>query len=113
MINLAAGKCVPCRGGEPALSEEQIAELMLHVPLWQTVTQDDVLRVQCVFKFKTYAQAVDFTNQLATIAEEQDHHPLIVLEWGKVTVQWWTHVVKGLHQNDFIMAAKTDELFSR
>lgn len=113
MINLAAGKCVPCRGGEPALSEEQIAELMLHVPLWQTVTQDDVLRVQRVFKFKTYAQAVDFTNQLATIAEEQDHHPLIVLEWGKVTVQWWTHVVKGLHQNDFIMAAKTDELFSR
>jgi 4a-hydroxytetrahydrobiopterin dehydratase len=69
--------------------------------------------VQRVFKFKTYTQAVDFTNQLATIAEEQDHHPLIVVEWGKVTVQWWTHVVKGLHQNDFIMAAKTDELFGQ
>lgn len=113
MTNLAAGKCVPCRGGDPSLTEAEIADLMSHVPQWQTVTQDNILRLQRVFKFKNYAQAVDFTNKIAAIAEEEGHHPLIVLEWGKVTVQWWTHVVKGLHRNDFIMAAKTDELFDR
>jgi len=113
MINLAAGKCVPCRGGEPSLAESEIADLMLHVPQWQTVTQDNILRLQRVFKFKDYAQALEFTTKIATSAEKEDHHPLIVLEWGKVTVQWWTHVVKGLHRNDFIMAAKIDELFDR
>jgi 4a-hydroxytetrahydrobiopterin dehydratase len=77
------------------------------------VEQDGVLRLQRVFKFKDYAQAVQFTNQVAAIAEEENHHPLIVLEWGKVTVQWWTHVVRGLHKNDFIMAAKTNALLAR
>lgn len=113
MSSLAAGKCVPCRGGEPSLTEAEIADLMPRIPQWQTVTQDTILRLQRVFKFKNYAQAVEFANKVAAIAEEEDHHPLIVLEWGKVTVQWWTHVVKGLHRNDFIMAAKTDELFDR
>lgn len=110
MTDLAAGKCIPCRGGEPPLAKSEIADLMPHVPQWQTVTQDNILRLQRVFKFKNYSQAVAFANKVAAIAEEEDHHPLIILEWGKVTVQWWTHVVKGLHRNDFIMAAKTDEL---
>jgi 4a-hydroxytetrahydrobiopterin dehydratase len=110
MINLAAGKCIPCRGGEPALSDTEIEELMPHIPQWQFVVREDVPHLQRIFKFKDYAQAVEFTNKIAAIAEEQDHHPLLVLEWGKVTVQWWTHVVKGLHKNDFIMAAKTDEI---
>ena len=113
MTDLATGKCVPCRGGEPSLTDAEIADLILHVPEWQTVEQDGILRLQRVFKFKNYAQALEFTNKVAAIAEEQDHHPLIILEWGKVTVQWWTHVVKGLHKNDFIMAAKTDEIFSQ
>lgn len=111
MINLAAGTCVPCRGGEPSLTDGEITDLMFHVPQWQLVTQDNILRLQRVFKLKNYTQAVEFANKIATIAEEEDHHPLIVLEWGRVTVQWWTHVVKGLHRNDFIMAAKTDERF--
>jgi len=113
MINLAIGKCVPCRGVEPPLTEAEISGLILHIPQWHTVTQDNILRLQRVFKFKTYAQAMDFTNRVAAMAEEEDHHPLIVLEWGRVTVQWWTHVVKGLHQNDFIMAAKVDRLVAR
>jgi 4a-hydroxytetrahydrobiopterin dehydratase len=111
MTNLAAGKCVPCRGGEPSLTETEIEELMFHVPQWQFVVRDDEPHIQRIFKFKDYPQAVEFTNKVAAIAEEEDHHPLIILEWGKVTVQWWTHVVKGLHKNDFIMAAKTDEIF--
>ena len=113
MTNLAAGKCVPCRGGEPSLTDTEIADLLPHVPQWQTVMQDNILRLQCVFKFKNYAKALEFTNKIAAIAEEQDHHPLIVLEWGRVTVQWWTHVVKGLHKNDFIMAAKADEIYKQ
>lgn len=108
MINLAAGNCIPCLGGDPSLTPDEITDLILHVPHWQTVEQDGVLRLHRVFKFKNYAQAVEFTNKIAAIAEEENHHPLIVLEWGRVTVQWWTHVVKGLHRNDFIMAAKTD-----
>jgi len=110
MTKLAAGKCVPCRGGELPLTETEIAGLLPLVPQWQLVTRDGVSRLERVFKLKNYAQTLELTNKIAAIAEEQDHHPLIVLEWGKVTVQWWTHVVKGLHQNDFIMAAKTDEL---
>ena len=111
MINLAAGKCVPCRGGEPALTTAEIADLRLHVPQWQLKEVDGIQRLERVFKFKNYAEAITFTNKIAAIAEEEDHHPLMVVEWGRVTVQWWTHVVKGLHKNDFIMAAKTDEIF--
>ncbi len=111
MINLVAGKCVPCRGGEPALTVAEIADLQLHVPQWQLKEVDGIQRLERIFKFKNYAEAIVFTNKIAAIAEEEDHHPLMVVEWGKVTVQWWTHVVKGLHKNDFIMAAKTDEIF--
>jgi len=111
VINLAAGKCVPCRGGEPALTAAEIADLQLHAPQWQLKEVDGIQRLERVFKFKNYAEAIVFTNKIAAIAEEEDHHPLMVVEWGRVTVQWWTHVVKGLHKNDFIMAAKTDEIF--
>lgn len=111
MINLAAGKCIPCRGGEPALTVAEIADLQLHVLQWQLKEVDGIQRLERVFKFKNYAEAIAFTNKIAAIAEEEDHHPLMVVEWGRVTVQWWTHVVKGLHKNDFIMAAKTDEVF--
>ena len=113
MSELSQLKCVACRGGDPALTESEIAELMPHVPQWQLVTQDNILRLQCVFKLKNYAEALEFTNKIAALAEAEDHHPLIVLEWGRVTVQWWTHVVKGLHKNDFIMAAKTDEIYKQ
>ncbi|MCC6569408.1 MAG: 4a-hydroxytetrahydrobiopterin dehydratase [Anaerolineales bacterium] len=113
MERLSQLNCVACRGGDPSLTEAEIAELLPQVPEWQLVERDAIPRLQRMFKFKNYAQSLDFTNKVAAIAEEEDHHPLIILEWGRVTVQWWTHVVKGLHKNDFIMAAKTDELFSR
>jgi len=111
VINLAAGKCLPCRGGEPALTDAEIADLQLHVSQWQLKEVGGIKRLERVFKFKNYVEAVAFANKIAMTAEKEDHHPLIVLEWGRVTVQWWTHVVKGLHKNDFIMAAKTDEMF--
>lgn len=110
MTDLAAGKCVACRGGEPKLIEAEIEELKIHVPQWQLKEVNGMQRLERVFKFKNFAQALEFTNQIGRIAEEEDHHPLVVTEWGRVTVQWWTHKIGGLHRNDFIMAAKTDEL---
>lgn len=111
MNKISQLKCIPCRGGDPSLTDAEVAELLPHVPEWQLVVRDGIPQLQRIFKFKNYAQSVEFTNKVAAIAEEQDHHPLIVLEWGRVTVHWWTHVVKGLHKNDFIMAAKTDALW--
>ncbi len=111
MINLAAGKCVPCRGGEPTLTEAEIEDLMLHVIGWQVKEVDGVKRLERVFKLKDFAEALAFTDKVGAAAEEEGHHPLIVTEWGRVTIQWWTHKIKGLHRNDFIMAAKTDEIY--
>ena len=111
MTNLAGQKCVACRGGEPMLTEVEITEVYPQVPEWQVKEVDGIKRLERAFKFKNFAQALEFTNKIGAIAEEEDHHPLIVTEWGRVIVQWWTHVVKGLHKNDFIMAAKTDEIY--
>ena len=104
-------KCVPCRGGEPPLTGPEIAELQPQVPDWQLVERDDIPHLERVFKFKNFTQALDFTNQVGALAELEDHHPALLTEWGKVTVTWWTHKIKGLHRNDFIMAAKTDQLY--
>ncbi len=113
MVNLAEGKCVACRKGEPMLSEAEIRELLPQVSGWQVKEVQGMKHLEKIFKFNNFAEALAFTNKVGAIAEEQDHHPLIVTEWGKVTIQWWTHVVGGLHRNDFIMAAKTDESFSQ
>lgn len=111
MTNLSQLKCVACRGGEPTLTDEQITELQPQVPEWQVKEVDGVKRLERVFKFKNFVEAISFTDRIGVIAEAEDHHPLIITEWGRVTVQWWTHKIGGLHQNDFITAAKTDELF--
>ena len=73
---------------------------------------DGIEQLTCAFAFKDYLSGLDFLKKIALLAEEEDHHPEIVLEWGKVTVSWWSHKIKGLHKNDFIAAAKTDALFS-
>jgi 4a-hydroxytetrahydrobiopterin dehydratase len=111
MNNLSSFKCVACRGDEPSLTDAEIADLHPQVPEWQVREVDGVKRLERLFKLKNFVEAIAFTNKVGVIAEEEDHHPLIITEWGKVTVQWWSHKIKGLHKNDFIMAAKTDELF--
>jgi 4a-hydroxytetrahydrobiopterin dehydratase len=103
-------KCVPCRGGEPPLADEDIQSFRPQVPEWEVIEVEGVKRLQRQFKFKNFAQALAFTNQVGALAEAEDHHPAILTEWGRVTVTWWTHKIKGLHRNDFIMAAKTDEV---
>jgi len=110
MSELREMKCVPCRGDVPALDRNQIAALMPQVAGWQLIEVDGVPRLQRVFKFKNFGDALAFTNKVGALAEAEDHHPAILTEWGRVTVTWWTHKIKGLHQNDFIMAAKTDGL---
>jgi len=110
MINLAAGKCVACRAGDPTLTDAEIEDLLLHVHGWQVKEVDGMKRLERMFKFKNFAQALEFTNKVGAIGEEADHHPLITTEYGRVTVAWWTHIIRGLHKNDFIMAAKTDKL---
>ena len=110
---LSGLRCVACRGGDPQATPEEIVEYHASVPDWQIVGVDGINRLQRQFKLKNFVEALEFANQIGSVAEEQDHHPLMVVEWGKVEIQWWTHVVKGLHKNDFIMASKTDEIFNQ
>ena len=112
MTDLREMKCVACRGGEPPLGSEEIYQLQPQVPDWRVVEQDGIPRLERLFKFRNFAEALYFTNKIGVLAEQEDHHPLIVTEWGKVTLQWWTHKIGGLHRNDFIMAAKADALFA-
>jgi 4a-hydroxytetrahydrobiopterin dehydratase len=113
LAKLTEMKCVPCRGGEPPLTKAEIEELKPQVPEWEIVEVENVPRLMRTFKFKNFARALAFTNQVGEIAEEEDHHPSLLTEWGKVTVTWWTHKINGLHQNDFIMASKTDALYEK
>ena len=110
MDDLRGLKCVPCRGDVPPLDDLQIALLKPQVPGWEVIEEGGIKRLRRVFKLKNFAEALAFTNRVGALAEEQDHHPMLVTEWGTVTVTWWTHKIKGLHTNDFIMAVKTSEL---
>jgi 4a-hydroxytetrahydrobiopterin dehydratase len=103
---------VPCRGGDPPLDDWQIVLFAPQVGAWEVVERDGIKRLERVFKFRNFAQALAFTNRIGELAEAEGHHPALLTEWGKVTVTWWTHKIKGLHQNDFIMAAKTDRIYS-
>lgn len=110
MLRLPAMKCEACHKGAPKVTDEEIARLHPQVPDWTITERDQIKRLERVFTFDTFVEALDFTNRVGAIAEEEGHHPALLTEWGKVTVSWWTHKIGGLHQNDFIMAAKTDEL---
>ena len=111
MENLVEMHCVPCRGGDPAASDDLIAQLLPQIPEWHLREKGGIKQLERQFKFKNFAAALDFTNQVGALAEATDHHPAILTEWGQVTITWWTHVIKGLHLNDFILAARTDRLF--
>lgn len=110
MTDLHQMNCAACRSGEPPLPDGEISMLLSQIPDWQVKEVDGVKRLERAFKFKNFAQALEFTNKVGALAEEEDHHPLIITEYGRATVNWWTHKIKGLHKNDFIMAAKSDQL---
>jgi 4a-hydroxytetrahydrobiopterin dehydratase len=104
-------KCIPCRSGDPSLTDAQIQELGPKVPEWNVIEQNGIKRLERVFKFRNFKDALAFTVKVGDLAEAEDHHPALTTEWGKVTVTWWTHAIKGLHQNDFVMAARTDRIY--
>ena len=106
-MTLADQTCVPCRGGVPPLTPEQIAPLAGQVPDWEVVEHHHITRT---FPWPDYRAAVDFTVAVAELAEEQGHHPDLLLRWGQVVVTLWTHKIDGLAEADFVMAAKIDRL---
>ena len=110
MESLTQMTCVACRRDAPTVTEAESAELHRQVPDWEIVQVEGVKRLVRTFPAQDFANALEFTNKVAALAEEQGHHPALLTEWGRTTVSWWTHKIKGLHRNDFIMAAKTDEL---
>jgi 4a-hydroxytetrahydrobiopterin dehydratase len=111
MVELAQGKCIACRADSPGITESEIMELSPQISQWKLL-REGVMKLQRIFLFKNFADALAFTVQVGELAESAGHHPSILTEWGRVTVTWWTHSIRGLHRNDFIMAAKTDLIFA-
>jgi 4a-hydroxytetrahydrobiopterin dehydratase len=103
-------KCTACRRDSPPVTDAEILELRPLIPEWMLVERDEIQRLERVFRFSNFTEALNFTNRVGAIAEEEGHHPAILTEWGRVTVTLWTHKIRGLHRNDFIIAAKLDTL---
>lgn len=105
-------KCVACDRDAPRATAEEIEALSAEIPDWNIIPRDEIDRLEGVFSVPDFVEAMAFTNRVGELAEEEGHHPALLTEWGRVTVTWWTHKIRGLHRNDFIMAAKTDQLFA-
>ena len=110
MEDLLKQKCVACRADAPRVTDDELPDLLKEIPDWQPITKDSVLMLNRVFKFDDYEQSLKFTQKVAALAEEEEHHPAILLEWGKVEVTWWTHKIGGLHKNDFICLLYTSPI---
>ncbi len=112
MSEYAVLKCEVCRVGAPPATPEQLEQFLADCPDWETIAVDEVQQVQRVYTFKDFVAALNFTNKVGALAEEEGHHPALLTEWGRVTVRWWTHKIHGLHKNDLIMGAKTDRIYA-
>ena len=103
-------QCDACRADAPRVTGQEANELQQQSPDWERVELDGVLQLRRVFRMKDFVEALAFANRVGELAEQQGHHPALLVEYGQVTVRWWTHKIGGLHRNDFIMAARTDQL---
>ena len=112
MTQLAQERCAACRRDSPSATPEEIAKLQPQTPEWVLTDSETVPKLAREFRFRDFAQALDFANRVGELAEQEGHHPRLTTEWGRVRVTWWTHKIRNLHRNDFIMAAKTDEIFA-
>lgn len=112
-MKLPEMKCVPCHGGVAPMTSDEIESHITKLPQWVVIETDGISQLQRKYKFKNFAQALAFTNAVGALAEAEDHHPAILTEWGWVTLTWWTHAIKGLHLNDFILAARSDEAYNQ
>lgn len=111
MSILADQNCEACESGVSPLSSEETRTLLKELPDWEEVSLGGEPQIQRVYKLGDFVRAQAFVNRVGDLAEAEGHHPAVLLEYGKVTVRWWTHSIGGLHRNDFIMAARTDEAF--
>lgn len=111
MSDLRQAHCEACRADAPKVSDDELAELIKEIPDWVPVVREGIMRLEREFGFNDFESAMKFTNKVGELAESEGHHPAILTEWGKVTVTWWSHKIKGLHRNDFIMSARTDQIF--
>ena len=109
--SLAAKSCTPCRGGVPPLAPDEVSAHQRQTPDWSV--QDEAQRIERTFKFRNFAEAFGFVRQVADLAEAEGHHPDISFGWGRATVSLSTKKIKGLHENDFIMASKIDRMLDR
>jgi len=111
--NLTEGSCEACRIDAPMVPEDQMDSLLKALDDWSIKQTDGVNQLEKLYRFPNFVSAMEFADKVGKEAEKEQHHPTMILEWGKVTVTWWTHKIGGLHMNDFIMAAKTDLIYSR
>jgi 4a-hydroxytetrahydrobiopterin dehydratase len=105
---LTSEKCTACRRDSPRVTPAEIEELKPQIAQWNMVEREEIPRLERVFRFPNFADALAFTNRVGALAEAEGHHPAILTEWGRAKVMLWTHKIRGLHRNDFIMAAKID-----
>jgi len=113
MTLLSSQYCLVCTKDATPIEPKLIAVHLLDIPKWQLSYVNGIQCLERIYEFKNYTRAISLTIDIAKLAEQQGHHPAILTEWGKVTVQWWTHSISGLHINDFIMAAKTEHLYQQ
>ncbi len=111
MNNLSEKTCSACRADSPLLGVAELQAALLQLPDWALETVAEVNQLARVYRFENFIGALAFTQAVGELAEEYGHHPALLTEWGKVKVSWWTHKIHGLHENDVIMAAKTEQLF--
>ena len=111
MKELVKMKCSPCCMGDPTVPDKDISRFLSQLPGWKLLDESGIKRIQRVYTLENFIQALAFTKKVGELAEAEGHHPTLETAWGTITVTWWTHMIKGLHQNDFIMAAKTDDIY--
>jgi 4a-hydroxytetrahydrobiopterin dehydratase len=107
-MNLSSKKCIPCEGGIPKLSRDRIAEYQKHIQPGWSVTANKKLSRE--YSFADYKHTMDFVNRVANLSEEEGHHPVLHVFYGKVIIELWTHAIGGLSENDFILASKIEKL---
>ncbi|WP_430812890.1 MULTISPECIES: 4a-hydroxytetrahydrobiopterin dehydratase [unclassified Carboxylicivirga] len=112
MNQLSSMKCEACSVNAHRLSSDEAESLMSDIAGWSLLDDSGIQKLKRIFSTENFRQSISFTNAIAELAETEQHHPQIVVEYSSVTVFWWTHKINGLHKNDFIMAAKTSNLYN-
>ena len=111
-MNMSQKNCEPCKRGAPKLNDTKIIKYLKEVTSWRVVSEDEELKLLKIFDFVDFEETMYFVNKVAALAEQNGHHPVMLVEFRSVKIWWWTHKIGGLHENDFIMAAKTDEILN-